>query len=255
MASHWKFLLKNWNYILTIFIGIIAIVLSNLGKLQVDLLLQSILIVICILAINQITMHNEIKSRLEVLKDGVTNVKKVDIDELFSSLRNAVINAKKSIDLTSIDKSDPSDATYLEDEKARQEYFKTINSIIKSNKIKVRRITSVNSIEKLNKLKSWTIDYKDCSNFHIKYTEVDKNALLQVLSIQVVDSKKVFLLGKDRTLNEHIIIESEVLGKVFQNYYDSYWNSLKSIKTKTCVNDELIKIIQNEINANRNRIE
>ena len=245
-----KRIIKHWSFLLLILISIIGLVLNNLGLLPENRILSFILIIICTLAVNQIIMHEKTMARLKSLTNNIENIKEVNINDFYSELKEAVINANNSIDLTIHQSTNPSIGI-----KARVEYFKSIGSIIKSDKIRVRRITSVNSTEKLNLLNEWLTKYGSCSNFHIKYTEVESSGFIRALSIQIVDSKKIFLAGvctgemTESRSNVNVIIESEVLGRVFQNYYDSYWNSLKSIKEGKRINHELLQIIDNEING------
>jgi len=73
------------------------------------------------------------------------------------------------------------------------------------------------------------------------------------LSLQIIDSKIIFLAGvctgqiTESQSNINVIIESSILGGVLQNYYDSYWNSLESIKEGSIINQKLLNKIINEI--------
>lgn len=239
---------KYWSFSLLIFVSILGLILNKLGYLPENFIFTFILLIISSLAVNQIIMHEKTISCLKDITGNIGHTKEVEINEFYTTLKDSVLNAQKSIDLTLHQTTNP-----LIGIKARKEYFKAMNAIVKTDKIRVRRIISVSTKEKLELLNEWISKYKNCSNFHLKYTTVESDGFIRALSIQIVDSKKIFLAGlctgemTESRSNVNVIIESEVLGKVFQNYYDSYWNSLTSIKEGSRINNQILDEIKYKI--------
>ena len=179
------------------------------------------------------------KNRIE--KDGI----EVNDDEFYTRLKEAVTNAQQSVYLTTHQKTRPDKGT-----KTREDYFTSLDMLIKSNRVTVRRIIPINSKEKLEWVNEMIQEFKGCQSLHIRHTKLEDEGFIRALSLQIVDSKKVFIAsigtgGEMKDEDRNIIIETEVLCKAFQHYYQSYWNDLADrknnvIKERAYINHELL---------------
>lgn len=237
---------------LLILISIIGIALVRLNFIPEHFITTIILLVICTLSINQIIMNERTISKIDDIKNNIDSAKKVDLDEFYLLLRVHVLKARKAIDLTLNQSINPQVGF-----KAQKEYFKEINSIIKSDKIRVRRIVTIDSKKKLSLVNEWLQKYSKIHNFHLRYSNISSEKPIPALSIQIIDSKFLFIAGLNKgkfthsESNLNVIIESESLGNFFQEYYNEYWNSLDSIKEGKTINDKLLREIENLLELNK----
>jgi hypothetical protein len=151
--------------------------------------------------------------------------------ELYELMTEKIRTAKKSVCIMHLDQFPP---THFMNE-ARTAYFKFIFDFGKRNEnILMRRITSINEREKGEWVKEKMIETQKTENLNIAYInteKLDSTSLKTVVSCQLVDDDKVFILNPlSNTVsgNGHfpncVYIENKKVAEVYQKYYDTLWN-------------------------------
>jgi hypothetical protein len=178
-------------------------------------------------------------------------------DELYEKLGDAIKHAERRVLIMHLDPFSPKHY----DNPARTEYFKLIFDFIKSHpQIIMKRITSLCEIEKVDWLREIMKDTENVEKLDIAYIDVpnlEKSFLSTLVSCQIIDDDKIFLLNPMGntvpacgTYGECLFIESKRVVKVYERYYDKLWNEAQRgyghccmLKSgKTCMNNELDKI-------------
>jgi len=132
-----RLIIRNWSFSILIFTSILGIILNKFGWLPEKEIFSFILLLICTFSVNQIIMHEKTNQKLDEIAVNIGHIKEVDSDEFYTLLKSSVINAKKTIDLTLHQSTNP-----LSGIKTRRDYFKEMDSIVKADKVRVRRITT-----------------------------------------------------------------------------------------------------------------
>lgn len=177
-------------------------------------------------------------------------------DELYEKLGEAVKHAKD----IRIMHLDPFSPNYYKSP-SRTEYFKIIFDYVKlHNDVTMKRITSLNEVEKIEWLRGIIKETRNVEKLDIAYIDIpnlEDSFLNTLVSCQVLDGNKTFLLNPmgntvpaGGTHGECLYIESEVFAKVYEKYFDRLWDiavrkhgNSRIIKSgRTYLEDELNKI-------------
>ena len=194
--------------------------------------------------------EDEVKTELVKLNTTLTEKCEEDAkvqvitisDELYEKLGVAIKNAKKRVLIMHLDPHSPE----YHDNPARTAYFNLIFDFIKRHPhITMKRITSLCELEKAQWL--WRIieNTKDVERLDIAYINIpnlEKMFLSTVVSCQIIDDDKIFILNPmgntvpaSGTCGESLYIESKKVVDVYERYYERLWDHAQFRVEGCCV--------------------
>jgi hypothetical protein len=163
-------------------------------------------------------------------------------DELYEKLGDAIKNANNRVLIMHLDPHSPE----YHDNSERTAYFNLIFDLIKRKpQITMKRITSLCELEKAQWL--WRImeDTRGVERLDIAYINIpnlEKMFLSTVVSCQIIDEDKIFLLNPMcntvpacGTCGESLYIESKKVVEVYAKYYDRLWDHAQLRVEGCCV--------------------
>jgi hypothetical protein len=242
-------LIEKWSLYLTLVVNVLGVVLVRLQVLSADQYLPFILFSLTVFFMYQLSFNHKLEKKIDDLSVMNERARKVGTAEFYKLFRRYVGEAKVSIDLTIHLGVNP-EASQSSEIKS---YFKEIDRIIRSNKVRVRRITTVSSREKLDIVKGWCERYSKSDWFFMKYSPIKDDHLPPPLSVMIIDKKITLLAGVSAGFHRlssedmDLIIEGEESSAAFLAYYEAYWNSLEFIKDGKNVNFELLERLEESV--------
>jgi len=227
---------------------------------------------VCFVGVAGADARKSLKSQLESALSGQPSISDSSIfydileaKDYYKKLELITNNAKKSIDLMSMQREPPGMSGVDEVES----YFGSIDDRIQKTNIRVRRLVSIQTEEKL----TWVYDtirkHKDCANFNLRYVDVDllynkgvfKKAreggtelLPYPVNIQIIDKEHLFFinpeLGYFRPCDDskNIYINSKDIGDVFASYYRRYWQMSQTLVSCGKITEKSIMFLDNLLN-------
>jgi hypothetical protein len=203
-----------------IVISIVAGYFSNIINLpdnwEIPVILAALLLIVNMLKKLYVVDENT-RKLLENLEVDV--LKKYDTyDEYYSDLKNAVANAKKSLDLTHIRHEPPS--AFSNSEK----YFDSIRDWCRKNRSGyMRRVTTISN----ERMKQWVRELKateqEVSNYHVRICKWD--APFPMVNMSIIDKEMVFIaLTADiaeKTCG--LLIKDKKACLYFVQYFENIW--------------------------------
>lgn len=224
--------------IASVFIGIVMVLSGNdtLSSLTIGLLGTIITLLVDVVARIQKSegLLSEESERI------ISSLKGVDIslferrEDVYSYLERKLKQAKRYVDVTH---SSPSTQdTYS----SSKQYYDTFSRVIKSNKIKVRRIIYINSQEQLNWVRQMLAEFSDCSLYIGCYPKLSHFA--PTMSLFIVDGEEVIITGGERSPSYNVktaSIKHPFFVKVAQEHFDALWRNSMRVNEKEIRTDFL----------------
>ncbi len=242
-------LIEKWSLYLTLIVNVLCVVLVKLQVLSSDQYLSFILFSLTVFFMYQLGFNQKLEKKIDDLSMMNERARKVGTAEFYRLFKRYAEEAKVSIDVTIHLGVNPEASQSSE----IRSYFKEIDRIIKSNKIRVRRITTISSREKLEIVKGWCDRYSKSDWFFMKYSPINDDHFPPPLSVMIIDKKITLIAGVSTGFhnlsgeNMDLIIEGEESSAAFLAYYESYWSSLDFIKDGKEVNTKLLERLEKDL--------
>jgi hypothetical protein len=185
--------------------------------------------------------HTSISS---LIKDGNTTLHN-NPEETYNYFVERLSKAHTSIDVTHFE-----DRPYCENEPdyfKKIEYYKTLGEIIKSGKVKVRRIQLVRDIETLEWTKQVLKEF-EYSTFRLG-CYIGEASDIPLLSLMVIDGEEVCLACVEKNSSfdqKSMSIKNPILTQIIQNYFDILWRNSLVVKEQN-INPHLLTEIEGKI--------
>ncbi|MDJ1182423.1 hypothetical protein PMH09_04380 [Roseofilum sp. BLCC_M143] len=186
----------------------------------------------------------------------IGNAKVVEAEEFYSELLEAAKSAKKQLCFSSFMFYD----VRLSGVPAMKKYFEAQKDFMNNNNLDIRRVVTIESISKLK----WVLEKiiepnKNIDDFTLRHVpfglyhrnqKPSKDNFPILLNVQIIDKKKVFIVNPSRGAHYNSddksvyikTINSEAIGTVFKEYYDSLWGKCDTLLEKKEIK---VKILQN----------
>jgi hypothetical protein len=190
----------------------------------------------------------DIKVQLsDIKKESSATVRELESQtEFYRVLNDKVLSAKSKVWLMHLDPYAPDSIIY--NDEARKVYFKNCaDKAIAQNgankPVEFRRIINIPNLDKLEWVENLIKETKDIKNLHLAYIHLDdldiENSFpVSVTSCQIMDNRAVFLLNPELNIvpkgefKKCIIIENEKVVEIYEEYYKSIWELLKTKNSK-----------------------
>jgi len=241
--SSWKFISRNFTPFITIIMGVVVIILSQLSIISDNIVNSTILGLLVLLATSELVDKRasleSIDNRLEEISldisevtHGVKAIKFNNNKDLLEYLTSRTLASAICIDQASIDYRRTSSNL------AREEYNIARDTIIKSDKLKYRYLGVLYEARRMEIARTYALD-KRYENFFAAYYPKPSTEF-PLMNFVIFDKKEVlarypYEQGQDEG---YIVIQSVHVANLFLGYFDSLWANAQKINSE----DDIIKI-------------
>ena len=224
----WGFIGDNIISLLTIFVGIVVVVLSQLKVIPDSIIPATLLTVLLLLATSELVEERKKLSAIEekldnvleqnlALTEGIKSITFQSRDEAVLYHAKRVREAKVSIDQASIDHKRTRGSS------VKEQFDKDRREVVLSGQIKYRYVGILYSKRRLEMGREFVINQK-AKNFFAGYFHQPIGEI-PLMSFVIVDKKEVitrypYEFGQD---SGYIAIQSPQIAKLFLGYFERLW--------------------------------
>ncbi len=176
---------------------------------------------------------------------------RIDANQFYDRLMEAVKNANRSVDLTNLDDA-PLQLYQIPDMKR---YFELVRSLVREKRqIHFRRIVSIPSREKFDWVVRMINEVETDPNISFQLVDAAPPNFVPALSLQIVDWRKVLIVDPSTALirtnsRNNLYIEGAEAAMCFEPYYEQLWKSGRWLKDGTRINRALLNEIGRKLGA------
>jgi len=232
----WDFIGSNIISLLTIMLGLIVVVLSQLKILPDTIIPATLLALLCLLATSELVEGRKKLSKVEEKLDDVANqilqatqgIKTIS----FQTHEDAILyHAKRILEATlSIDHASIDHRRTQDDTPERKKFENAREKAALSSQIKYRYVSVLHSKRRLDLGHNFIID-KKARNFFAGYFPKPEHEI-PLMSFVIIDKKEVITRypyehGQD---SGYIAIQSPVVVKLFLGYFERLWEDSEKLR-------------------------
>lgn len=250
--NFWEFISRNFISLSTVILGVFVITLSQINIIPQNTVQVVILALLCLLATSEIVESrrslskieeklNDISMQLSNVIGGIKVTSLKSPDDVLNYMIKRTKEARFSIDQSSLDyqrgRTSP----------IRQQYEKTRDAAILSDRIKYRYISVLYSKNRLDRSYEYFHKKKLC-NYYIGFYPPPQTEI-PLFNFVIFDKEEVLLRypfssGQDP---EYVLIQSPIVVKLFSGYFEKLLENSYKVENDSNFRDLLTNFKINDI--------
>lgn len=171
-------------------------------------------------------------------------------DVFYQNFRKALINARKSVDITSHEPRLPGHSGIKEKSDSWELIFKRART---QKNVIFRLLLAANTPERRKWIAEKVETLRECANVSVRLVEFEPEKHPGRLSVQIIDRTEAFVIESHHSLNEDdadMISTDLQTVEFFRSYFDNYWSRAKYqiLKDGLTTDEEMLESLRSNVN-------